>query len=168
MNPKLQLLFDDLTKLTEKYHRQLPSIDGVVHVDHIEQLITHFQKSQNINELDNFYFPETLSEFNFDTYYEDEIENDERRNCKIENQFLVPIDQAYTKAKSILESHISNYMDSDIIPQQCIHIIVPKNRRQPSRSCSHTTIFSDTGKCVKHDGEYIKSSPVLILEAVII
>jgi len=78
----------------------------MVHVDHIE----HFQ---NINELDNFYFPETLSEF---TYYDDEIENDERKNCKIENQFLVPIDQAYTKAKSILESHISN---SDIIPQQC-------------------------------------------------
>jgi len=175
MNPNIQLLFDDLTSLTQKYHRQLPQIGGIIYDHHIEQLIIHLKASTNGMEFDDFRFPETLSEFNFDTYYEDDYDDNVRINCKIEDRFLPSIDRAYTKAKTILQSHISTYMDLDAIPQQCTHIIVPKNGRQPQRRCTRMTIFksvqedfNDTGKCVKHDGEYVKEPQVLILDSVII
>ena len=143
-------------------------------VDVVFKLFNNFLHINNINGFDNFYFPETLSQFNvirvnddYDNETDDSGYDSENEEYIIENMYLPSIDQAYLETTEIMISYMNDYIDGNDI--WCKHQTLLKVN--PSTAdilvkCNQMTVF-DTGLCSVHNGENIKKN-IMILPPIII
>lgn len=155
-----QLFIDDLIRITEKKENELLSLSGLdVHESGHKMivrgdaffLINVFLRTNHISGFDTFYFPNTLSEFNFIIHGSDD-------DTVVPYEYLPLIDQAYTEAKPILQSYMDDYVSGHV--KRCSYM-------GKKRQCNIKTVF-DSGLCSLHNGEDIKQTHTLDLPQVIV